>query len=150
MHIGFYIETNGGTPQNTEIYNALNEAVENEEVDDASVFYNNIDFNPVTSKFGMFNSADMWSFKGLLIATSTGNVIRASKIVNNFKLAYLYDPFEKEGATLFSLMGISKIVPIITKTKEDSDEVFRLTGKESFLLGNFSIKDIIEVLYERV
>ena len=148
MHIGFYLETSGGTPQNTEIYNALNEAVENEEVDDASVFYNNIDFNPITSKFGMFNSADMWSFTGLLVATSTGNVIRASKIVNKLKLAYLYDPFDKQDMGLFNLMGVSKMVPILTKTQEDSDEVYRLTGIKPFLLDNFSIKDIIEVLYE--
>ena len=42
MHVGFYVDTNGGTPQNTEIYDALNKAIEDGDVSDASVFYNNV------------------------------------------------------------------------------------------------------------
>ena len=34
MHVGFYLETNGGTPQNTEIYKALNKAVEENDVEE--------------------------------------------------------------------------------------------------------------------
>ena len=48
MHIAFYVDANAGTPQNTEIYNALNKAVDERTVDDASVFFNSVDFNKAT------------------------------------------------------------------------------------------------------
>ncbi|MBG88408.1 MAG: hypothetical protein CMO80_16115 [Verrucomicrobiales bacterium] len=146
MHVGFYLETNGGTPQNTEIYKALNKAVEENDVEDASVFYNNVDFNPTQSRFGMFNSADIWSFTGLLVATSLQNVARAANIVNKFKLAYLYSPLTGGTSDIFELMAISDKIPVITKSQEDADEVYRLTANKPLVLENFSVKDIIKVL----
>ena len=146
MHVGFYLETNGGTPQNTEIYNALNEALDKNEVGDGSVFFNSIDFNPVKTKFGMFNSADIWSFTGLLITTSIQNTVKASNIVNKFKLAYLYSPISEGASEIFDLISVSDNVPVIAKNEEDANEIYRLTAKKPLTLKSFSVKDILEVL----
>ena len=47
MKLGFYVESNGGTPQNTEIFNFLNKEVESGNLTDAAVFFNSVNFNPV-------------------------------------------------------------------------------------------------------
>ena len=145
MHIAFYVDGNGGTPQNIKIYNALNEAVDTESVTDASVFFNHVDFNPSTVRFGMFDAADMWAFTGNLIATTMENVHTASNIVNKFKLAYLYSEQDKDRFGIFQLFDLSRSIPIITNSKEERDEVFRLTGVEPLQLEKFNIKEIAKV-----
>jgi hypothetical protein len=143
MNIGFYVNSTGATEQNGEIFNALNEALENKEVKDASVFYNDIDYIAITPKFGMFNSTDIWSFTGTLVATTSENVIRASQIVNKFKLLYLYDGQEKN---LMMLIETANKAPIIVRNKKDSSEIYRLTGKKPTLLPELSIKNLLEAI----
>lgn len=145
MHIAFYVDTNGGTPQNTEIYNALNKAVDERSVDDASVFFNHVDFNPTSSRFGMFDAADMWSFTGNLVATTMENVDTAASIVNKFKLSYLYSKQDRDRFGIFKLLRIAKSFPVIATSEEDRDEVLRLTGVEPVTLKTFSIEEIKEV-----
>jgi len=145
MHIAFYVDSNGGTPQNTEIYNVLNKAVDEKSVKDASVFFNCADFNPVNTKFGMFDAADMWSFTGNLVATTMANVDTASSIVNKFNLSYLYSSQDKDRFGIFRLLNIAKRFPVITRNKEDRDEVLRLTGVESVDLETFSIEELKKV-----
>ena len=92
MNLGFFVPTSAGTPQNTKIYNFLNNSVE--DLTSASVFFNDTGFNPVAPRFGMFDSADMWSFSGNLICTTIDNLRRAVSTVNNIKLAYLFSDSE--------------------------------------------------------
>ena len=141
MNIGFYINTPGDTEKNREIFEALNEAVENKEATDASIFYNDIDYNPIKPKFGMFNATEIWSFTGVLVATSLENTIRAHQIVNKFKLFYLHESQEKN---LLMLLDVANRVPMIVRNKEDSKEVYRLTGKKPKIISKLSIKKILE------
>tara|TARA_Y100001951_G_C11282529_1_gene266372 strand:+ start:1348 stop:1812 length:465 start_codon:yes stop_codon:yes gene_type:complete len=146
MHIAFYTDSNGGSPQNTEIFNALNEAVDERSIKDASLFYNYVEFSPVSNRFGMFNSADMWSFTGNLIATTMENTIAAARIVNKFKLSYLYSEQDKERFGVLELFRLARSVPVIVTGEEDSDEVFRLTGVEPLKIKELSIDEIKKVL----
>ena len=143
MNIGFYVDSVAATPQNGIIFEVLNEAVENNDVTDASLFYNDIDYNPIKPQFGMFNSTDLWSFTGLLIATSLDNVIKAARVVNKFKLIYLYN---KEEKNLLMLLDSINLAPIVTTDENDAKEVYRLTGRKPTLLPSLSIKKILEVL----
>ena len=142
MNVGFYVDSVGATPENGEIFDALNQAVDNHEVSDASVFYNDIDYNPVKPKFGLFNATDLWSFTGLLIATSLENVIRASKVVNKFKMLYLYN---KGNKNLLMLLDICQSVPIVTTSPEDSKEIYRLTGKKPITVPKLSVNELLKV-----
>lgn len=143
MNVGFYVDSVAATPQNGEIFEALNEAVDNKDITDASVFFNDIDYNPIKPKFGMFNSTDIWAFTGVLIATTLENVIRAAKVVNKFKLIYLYNGEEKN---LLMLMDIMNVVPVFVTNSQDSDEIYRLTGKKPTNISKLSIKSILGVI----
>jgi hypothetical protein len=143
MNLGFYVDKTDGSERNVEIFNALNAAVDNKEVDDACVFFNNVDHNPVHTRFGMFNGTDIWHFTGNLIATSISNVHKALKSVNKFKLSYLYDPAEKNLIGLLELVGR---VNIIARNEEEGKEFYRLTGEKPKVLSSFSVKNIKQVL----
>lgn len=145
MKLGFYVDTNGGTPQNTEIYNFLNDAVDKKEVEDAAVFFNTINFNPVQPKFGMFDATELWSFTGNLITTSVMNTVKAKNVVNKFKMAYLFNSQDKNEQSLFELARIANEMKVLVTNELDEKEFYRLTGVAPHQLDGFSLQEISEV-----
>ena len=143
MNLGFYIESTNESERNLEIYHALNDAVDNKELNDACVFFNNVSYNPVHTRFGLFNGTDIWHFTAHLIATSINNVGRALKSVNKFNLTYLFNPEEKNLLGLLSLVGK---VDVIARNEEEGKEFYRLTGTKAKVLDDFSVKSIQKVL----
>lgn len=142
MNIAFYVDNLGQSEQNEQIFNAMNEAVENDLVSDASLFYNSVNFNPYSSKFGIFNSTDIWNYTGLLIATTINNAIFASKIPNKFKLVYLY----KKDPNVLGLIEVRNTCQVLAADKDDYNEIYRLTGKKGVKLKEFKINKIIEAI----
>jgi hypothetical protein len=150
MKLGFYVDTNGGTPQNTEIYNFLNREVAAQNLDDAAVFFNTINFNPVTPKFGMFDATELWHFTGNLITTSVINTVKARNVVNRFKLAYLFKSADMNEQTVFELSRIATEMKVMVSNELDEKEFHRLTGTKPVLLDGFSLEKISEVFNEGI
>jgi len=143
MNLGFYVKTMSPEGVNEKIYSALNNAVDNNEVDDASVFYDNIDYNPTETRFGMFNSTDIWYFTGNLITTSLETTHHALQAVNKFELSYLYNMDE---ADVMPLIGVSKDVNVITDSSDAQKYFYRVTGVKPKLLKDFTVKSFCEVV----
>lgn len=140
MNLGFYVETCGGTPQNTEIYNFLNGAISRSEIEDGAVFFNSVNFNPVTCKFGMFDATEIWHFTGNLICSSINNLRRCLRVVNDIKLAYLFTKDQKNEHNLFELVNIGQHCKVITMNDEDRAEFLRITGVEPVLLDGWDVE----------
>jgi hypothetical protein len=146
MNIGFYINSTNDKNPNDTIFKALNEAITNHEATDASVFYNDIDFNPAETKFGMFNSTELWAFTGVLVATTLANTMRALKIVNKLKLMYLYNEADEGHKDLLNLLRIKDRVKIITRNKKEDQTVYRLTGQKTTVIPDLKITKIFEAI----
>lgn len=146
MNIGFYINATNAHAPNDEIFRVLNEAVDNQEVTDASVFYNDVDFNPAKTKFGMFNSTDLWAFTGVLVATTLANTIRALQIVNKLKPVYLYNKEDPGHKDLMALIQVQSKVKIITRSEKENQEVYRLTGENTAVIPDLKITKIFEAI----
>lgn len=142
MNIGFYVDSLEGTPETIELYKSLNKLVENKAVDDVSLFYNKVNFNPEQPKFGIFNSTETWCFTGTLIATTIENVKRVQSVVNKAKVVYLYD---KRDRNVFDLISLSDDIPVIAKTKEDAEYIYRVSGKPVRSVAA-SVEEILEVI----
>lgn len=145
MNLGFLIQTNGATPQNAAIYKFLNSCIENKTLDNATVFYNDIGFNPISVKFGMFDAADLWSFKGNLICTSIENLRKASSIVNSIKMVYLFSAGEEIEKHIFDFINISKFFKVIVNNPVDQHTFYRLTGIKPELIDGWSISKLKEI-----
>ena len=145
MNLGFYVKTMSPEGVNEKIYSALNNAIGNDELDDASVFYDNIDYNPTKTEFGMFNSTDIWYFTGSLVTTSLETTHHALQAVNKFKLSYLYNADEVD---VLPLIDISKKVSVITDSHEDQKYFYRVTGVRPKLLKDFTVKSFCEVMQD--
>tara|TARA_A100001201_G_scaffold137596_3_gene127630 strand:+ start:853 stop:1296 length:444 start_codon:yes stop_codon:yes gene_type:complete len=147
MNLGFYVHNTSNTPLNHKVYTVLNEALDAGLVSDASLFYDEVDFNPIDKKFGTFNSTDLWSFHGLLVVTHLNGLQMANNVVNDIDILYLYT---KDDNNLMSLISGTKDAQVITLNEEDSNNFKRLTGRDSILLEEFSAEEIMKVTHERV
>ena len=96
MNIGIYIESLSDTNQLNYINDFIENNINNETVDDISLFYDDVSYNPFNTKCGMFNSTELWSFNGNLIVTSLNSFSTAKKVINNINLFYYYGWNEKE------------------------------------------------------
>jgi hypothetical protein len=148
MKLGFYVDTNGGTPRNLEIYNFLNKEVEDNNLEDAAVFFDTVDFNPIQTKFGMFNATELWHFTGHLITTSIIGTVKAESVVNKFKVAYLFNAADKNERTIFELIRIANNHRVLVTNEVDKGEFLRLTGVSPVLMDGFSLQQIREVFDE--
>ena len=147
MNLGFYVHNTANTPFNQKVYTVLNEALDNGIVSDASLFYDEVDFNPSDKKFGTFNSTDLWSFHGLLVVTHLDGLQMANSVVNDIDILYVYTEGDKN---LMSLISSTKDAQVITLNEEDRTNFKRLTGRDSILLEQFSAEEIMKVTHERV
>ena len=144
MNLGFYIDSIGESEINNKVYDVLEDGINSNKLEDASVFYNNISFNPRTNaKFGIFNSTDIWSFTGTLVCEGLTNTAVALNVVNKFTPVYLY---KKEKINLLLFMDIANQTQAITTTEEDAQEFYRLAGKRSNLFKDLSVENITKVL----
>ena len=144
MNIAYYINQINEEEKTTELFNKMNEDLENGAIDNGSVFYKEIGPSLIQPKFGMFNSTEIWHFTGTLIATSMETFLDAVKAVNKYSLAYLF--YGDVGRDVFALIGISKNTKILTTTEDDQKEVYRLTGKKPILLEDVSPSKIQKAL----
>lgn len=142
MNLGIYLQSLSDHEQLRDICDSINTAIENNLVDDASIFYDNIAYNPFTVKCGIFNSTDLWNFNGKLIVTSIGPCLTATKIVNNIELFYYYGL--EDNVHVVSLLNLfnNPNIKLICKDHESDKDIYRKTGKKSIAIGS-SIKDIL-------
>ena len=145
MHnLGFYIPVISKGDLNVEIFEALNGGLVDNKLRDACVFYDDVDFNPVLPKFGMFNGTDIWFFKGTLISTSLTVCNTAKNAVNKFKLYHLYNDEEKN---LIQLLSISDGMKFVTRSDKETKELYRITGKKPVIQVS-NMQDLVSRLGE--
>ena len=147
MNLAFYVHSSGGNELNADIFKCLNDAIDNNKVSDASLFYNDVDYNPIEKKFGCFNSTDLWSFSGALLATTIGNLDIASRVVNDIKLGLLFDS-QAQDNNLMSLIQAIQNFPVIVRNEQDKKEIHRITGKMPHLVNELDAEEILEVFNE--
>jgi hypothetical protein len=140
MNLGFYVDDCGGSPRNETIYNFLNSNIAN--LDDASVFFNNVNFNPITPRFGLFDATEIWHFTGNLICTTLENFVKANAVANKFKPCYLFDTSDKTQGNLFNLIKVAKSgAKVLVDNPISEKEFYRVTGvrpkKIDFSVDNF-------------
>ena len=68
-----------------DVFNLLNSWKDEGQVDNVSLFYEDIGPCAVNPKFGVFNATDLWHFTGYLIVTSLDGVSKVLNTINKFK-----------------------------------------------------------------
>tara|TARA_B100001094_G_scaffold319436_1_gene364255 strand:- start:1298 stop:1756 length:459 start_codon:yes stop_codon:yes gene_type:complete len=143
MNLGFYVNKSNLEGKNSMIFGLLNDAVESKKVMDATVFYNDIDFNPMQTNFGMFNATELWAFTGTLVSDNIRNTVHAMNVINKFKLLHLFDRTDKD---LMSLLSIADRVEFLVDSEEDQKEFYRVTKRKAKLINLQNIDQFLETI----
>jgi len=141
MNLGIYLSSLANHDQLKEISDTINENLGIKLVD-ASIFYDDVSFNPFKIKCGMFNSTDLWNFKGKLVTFSLQATIKASKIVNDIDLYYYYG-FEEKINPLSLIFLLSQNVKIVAKSEGYANDLYRKTKTKPTLVAE-NLKEFIE------
>lgn len=128
MNVGIYLDSIGKLRDLYGIENFINNNLDTGKLKDASLFYDDISPNSINIKCGMFNGTDLWNFSGSLIITSPSCLFKAINIVNNVELIYYYG-WENRPPLFTNIASIKLPSKIICKTQEDSDYLYRISGK---------------------
>lgn len=144
MRLGFYLDTSAGTPANTEIYNFLNDNIS--EFDDVAVFFDDVGFNPVQAKFGFFNGAELWSFKGNVICTSPHSFVSALNVANKLNISYLFTADQKEEKNILELVKIARMGKVLVKNELDERMFHRITGVKPVNIDGLDVNKLKEAL----
>ena len=144
MNLGIYIHDFNDASVLEDINELVN--TKNNVVQDISIFFDDIGFNPFKIKCGMFNSTDLWSFNGTLIVLSNECAHTAINIVNNIDIYYHYRNHKE--TNFLGLMQLSKKIKFITHCEETSKYIFRSTGQKSLSICN-NLQDTVSFLLEK-
>jgi hypothetical protein len=144
MNIGIYIDSLADTKHLDHISNFINTSVENNQVTDVSLFYDDVGYVPFEMRCGIFNSVDMWNFAGHLITTSLSTINKAINIVNNIDL-YYYHGWEQNYKVIDLSMILNHNPKIICKTEHDAKDLYRITGNHPVGITN-NYADIINII----
>jgi hypothetical protein len=128
MNIGIYIDSISNLKNLTGIDNFINKGLLSRTIKDASIFYDDVGFSNLNIKCGMFNSTDLWNFKGTLIVTSLQCLVKVHKIVNNINLLYYYG-WEEKGPLFATIATLDLPNKIICKSADDATYLNRISGK---------------------
>lgn len=145
MNLGIYLKIMADTEQLNSISKFVDDNINNKNVRDTSIFYDEVGFNPNNTKCGMFNSADLWSFNGNLIVTSFDALVTALRIVNNINIFY-YHGWDRE----INVLGLAQLaqrnnVQAICRSQDQSKELYRITGKNSIGISE-NYENMIDLL----
>ena len=142
MNIGFYIKSLSEDKQLQHIAPIINKNIEDNIISDASIFYDGVGFVPHFLDCGLFNSTDLWGFRGTLVTMNIDCLKKSIKIVNNIKTIFYYG---WENVDVFNLLYVvSQKIPIICKTDEDKNKIYRLTKYNANVVTEENFVDIIK------
>lgn len=141
MNLGIYLQSLADHAQLKNISEAINNNI-GKSLEDASIFYDTIGYNPFKIKCGIFNSTDLWGFHGKLITTSLSTTLTSLRVINNIDIYYYYG-FEEKISPLSLLYLLKNKINIIAKTENASKDFYRKTKIEPLLITN-SFEEIIE------
>lgn len=134
MNLGIYVQSVGDQEQMKYVAECINVGLDNKQLRDASIFYNDVGFNPHLIKCGMFNSTDVWNFSGTLVSTSLPGLISAKNIVNDIDLFYYYG-WEGKVNVLEVMAAISSHnFHVICNSERDAAEWNRITGQDPLFI----------------
>lgn len=142
MNLGFYIKNLSDDKKIEFASQTINKLIDEQQLSDASIFYDGIGFVPYFLQCGMFNATELWHFKGNLITMDIDCAKKALKIVNNIKLTYCYG---WSATSVFDLMFVlNNKINVVCNDQSEQRNIHRLTGKTVPIINKNNILESIE------
>lgn len=133
INLGFYVDDLSDQEVIHMISKEINRARLGDKIVDASIFYNDIGPVNIPVNAGMFNSTDIWNFKGSLIVFSLAALHKALSYVNKINIYYCFGWKDFDVLDLLSCMDNDNI-SVVAKDEESKKNFFRVTNKPAIAI----------------
>jgi len=144
INLGIYLPHLGDKELLEQCLKEINRGKENNMISDASIFFDNIGVIDAPVTCGLFNSTDLWNFRGKLLMLSIDCAIKTLNIINDIDMFFGYGWGDKNVFSTLSIVGHPK-VKTICRNKELEDDFYRLTGKNSVGCSE-NLEGVIELM----
>lgn len=137
MNLGIFLQDMAHREITEKCFELANDAVG--KYDDVSLFFQDIGPKPSKANFGMFNSTEIWHFKGELIVTFLDGLKLVNNIPNDQSVVY-YFSLSNYNKDLFGLLeNLTDRVTIIASDPVSYDYIKRVTGNKPIsVVGDLS------------
>lgn len=147
MNIGLYVSKFDNHNQLDSATNIIDYGLKNNLADDASLFYDNMEYSDIVPECGLFHCTDMWNFTGNLIVYTLEDLVKSINIINKFQLYFLYHKKDYKINVLPLLNILSKYkVDIMAHDEESANEIFRITNNNPVAIYNDDPENIYKCM----
>ena len=141
MNVGFYVDHLSNDDQLLNMFESIGKALSNKTISDAALFFDDASPCKYVPPCGVFNSCDLWSFHGKLLASSLNSWNKAKSIVNNIDMYYYYEIGKINTLSLISLDDTK----IICNGVDAQGNFTRITNTRPKGMSN-NYENIVEVM----
>lgn len=144
INLGFYIPSLGDTELLNNCFSEIDRGFKNNLISDASIFYDNPGNINKPTNCGIFNSIDLWYFKGSLMTISNECTLKALNIVNNIQIYYGYGWGQRNVFATLKIINDPN-VKTICRSNDIAKDFYRISAKNS--IGNSeNLQNIIDMM----
>lgn len=144
INFGIYLPHLGDKTLLEQCVKEINRGKTNNLISDASIFFDNVGSIDIPINCGLFNSTDLWNFKGKLLILSIDCAVKTVNIVNDIDIYFGYGWGNKNIFAILSIVEHAR-VKTICNTKELEDDFYRITGKRSIGYSE-NLEGVIELM----
>jgi hypothetical protein len=134
LNLGFYLEDVGDRDLIYLISQEINKAKTENQLSDASIFYDNIGPLAINVDAGMFNSTDLWDFTGSLVVFSLPSLSKAISYINKYDIYYYFGLQHYNTMQLLDILWKQEI-PTIASDNKASNNFFRITNRRTIAVN---------------
>lgn len=144
INLGIYLPHLGDKELVYQCIQEINRGKDRGLISDASIFFDNIGTIDIPISCGLFNSTDLWNFKGKLLILSVECTIKTLNIINDIDMFFGYGWGNKNVFATLSIISHKKI-KTICRSKDLEEDFYRITGKNS-VGSSENLEGVIELM----
>lgn len=126
VNLGVYLKDLSNDKIVACIQQEVERANSQKELCDSSIFFDDIGPLKIKVDFGMFNSTELWNFKGDLVTTSLETLNKSLSYVNNINIFYCFGMGEYNTLGLLRTIDKNNILTIAVN-EESANNFYRIT-----------------------
>lgn len=128
INFGVYINTLTESKLFSDVCAEINRAFSENEIIDASIFYDQIASIKTKPPCGLFHSSDLWNFSGHLFILSLNSSMKIENIANNIEMILGYGWDDRNVMSILDILSV-RDVKTIAYSKDLVRDFYRVTGK---------------------
>jgi len=130
INLGVYMNSLGDPTLSKDIFTEIGRGLNENLIEDASIFYDQIGHLEDPAPCGLFHSSDLWNFEGHLLILSISSALRIVNIANHIQIILGYGWGQKNTLATLKILEDKK-VNTICHSESLANDFYRISGRQA-------------------